>query len=58
MVNMASVVSSHAINGYEAFFAGMPISAALYSNYDINQFILAYLVDDNDQPISISCGGE
>ena len=40
------------------FFAGMQISASLYSNYDINQFILAYLVDDNDQPISISCGGE
>ena len=55
MVNMASVVSSHAVNGNDAFFAGIPIYAALYSNYDINQFILAYLTDENGDFISVSC---
>ena len=55
MVNIASVISSYGINGNDAFFAGIPIYAALYSNYDINQFISAYLTDDNAQAISVSC---
>ena len=41
--------------GDVAFFAGLPPYIGTYVNLDINQFIVAYLTDENGQPINISC---